>query len=61
MPSLTLFSHGNSERNIEEMEYSIKNLRTTLSLNPSCEKLAKIIAEDEKYLQEMKGDTKNGR
>lgn len=56
---VTGFAIAATEGNIEEMEYSVKNLKTTLSLNPACENLARIIAEDEKYLHQVKGGNKN--
>lgn len=32
----------------------------TLSFNPTCEKLARIVTEDEKYLHQVKGGNQNG-
>lgn len=56
---VTGFAIAATEGNIEEMEYSVKNLKTTLSLNPTSENLARIIAENEKYLHQVKGGNEN--
>jgi hypothetical protein len=48
------FAIAKAEGDIIEMEYSIANLRTTRSLNPRSQKLARIIADNEAELARMK-------
>lgn len=48
------FALAASESDIEEMERSIENLRTTLSLNPKSKYLQNVIEEDERILASMR-------
>ncbi|MBN1792406.1 tetratricopeptide repeat protein [Candidatus Woesearchaeota archaeon] len=48
------FAIAEAEGNVEEMEYSIENLRITQRLCPGSKRIERIIAEDEKRLREYK-------
>jgi tetratricopeptide (TPR) repeat protein len=48
------FAVAMAEKNIEEMERSIENLRVTLSLNSGSQRLQRIITEKERQLAEIR-------
>lgn len=49
------FAIAESEHNLEEMEFSIQNLRTTQKLNPGSQLLANIIQKNQSKLDHIRG------
>lgn len=52
---VTGFAIAMAEGNVEEMEWSVKNLRITQRLNPDSKHLARILEKHERLLNEAKG------
>ena len=51
---ITGFAMAAAEKDPREMELSIENLRTTLSLNPESRRLQQVIKENEQYLERFR-------